>query len=161
MTHPRCKHLMGAALASLALHAFAGPQALTDDELSGVSGKDGVSIGVHLELNAGLLDGQPTDSRIVAGFNVNGTKTYAVVHNLAGVMTLLAVTLNVRHSAETGSDYLDIGLPQFIAFRQFGFRALSAQTDPTAAIPATASYGQVLLNGTGTMTGNVYLWALP
>lgn len=152
---------IAALLAVAGTQAHAAPKALSDDELSGVSGQDGVSIGVHLELNAGLLDGQPTDSRIVAGFNVNGTKTYAVVHNLAGVMTLLAVTLDVRHSTELGSDYLDIGLPQFIAFKQFGFRALTAQTDPTAPIAPTASYGQVLLNGTATMTGNVYIWAAP
>lgn len=152
---------IAALLAVAGTQAHAAPKALSDDELSGVSGQDGVSIGVHLELNAGLLDGQPTDSRIVAGFSVNGTKTYAVIHNLAGVMTLLAVTLDVRHSTELGSDYLDIGLPQFIAFKQFGFRALTAQTDPTAPIAPTASYGQVLLNGTATMTGNVYIWAAP
>ena len=81
-----------------------------------------------------------------------------MVQNLAGVMDLIAVTVNVRSRAD-GSDYIDIGLPSFVGFKQFGFRALAAQTDPTAPIPPSASYGQLLLNGTATMTGHVFLWA--
>jgi hypothetical protein len=138
--------------------AMAAPVALSDDELSDVSGRDGVALAVHLELNSTLLSGSPTDSRITAGFVVDGTKTYAVVQNLAGVMDMVAVTLNVR-SRSDGGDYVDIGLPGFVGFKQFGFRALAAQTDPTATIAPGASYGQLLLNGTGAMTGHVFLWA--
>ena len=145
-----------AAIACTSAHA--APVALDDDELSKVSGQDGVSLGVHLELNSALLNGTPTDSRLAAGFTVDGTRTYAVVQNLAGVMDLIAVTLNVRNRPD-GSDYVDIGLPGFVGFKQFGFRALSTQTDPSAPIPASASYGQILLNGTGSMTGHIYLWA--
>lgn len=138
--------------------AWAAPVPLDDEEMSKVTGRDGVSLAVHLELNSALLNGTPTDSRLTAGFNVDGTRTYAVVQNLAGVMDLIAVTLSIR-SRPDGSDYVDIGLPQFVGFKQFGFRALSAQTDPSAPIPASASYGQILLHGTGTMTGHIYLWA--
>jgi hypothetical protein len=137
----------------------AAPVALNDDELAKVSGQDGVSLGVHLELNSALLSGTPTDSRITAGFNVDGTKTYAVIQNLAGVMDLIAVTLAIRQRPDGGGDYVDIGLPGFVGFKQFGFRALAAQTDPTAPIAPAASYGQILLNGTGSMTGHIYLWA--
>jgi hypothetical protein len=157
-THALLRRFPLAALALMTAHAVAAPVALSDDELSKVAGRDGVAIAVHLELNTGLLAGQPTDSRITAGFTVDGTKTYAVVQNLAGVVDMVAVTLNVR-SRSDGSDYVDIGLPGFIGFKQFGFRALAAQTDPTAAIAPSASYGQVLLNGTGAMTGHVFLWA--
>ena len=138
--------------------ALAAPVPLDDDEMSKVSGRDGVSLAVHLELNSALLNGTPTDSRLSAGFKVDGITTYAVVHNLAGVMDLIAVTLNVRNRPD-GGDYIDIGLPAFVGFKQFGFRALAAQTDPFAAIAPSASYGQLLLNGTATMTGHVFLWA--
>jgi hypothetical protein len=153
------RQLLLAAALACAVHAAAEPVALSDDELSSVDGGDGVSIAVHLELNTPVLAGQPADSRLTAGFMVGGVKTYAVVQNLAGVMDLIAVTLDVRRNPDTGMDYLDIGLPHFVGFKQFGFRALSAQTDPLAPIPASASYGQILLHGTATMTGNVYLWA--
>lgn len=142
------------------LHAaLAQPVPLSDEELSAVQGRDGIGLAVHLELNSALLQGQLTDSRLMAGFNVNGQTTYAVVQNLAGVMDLIAVTLDVHQRSDGGPDYVDIGLPAFVGFKQFGFRALAAQTDPTAPITSANSYGQVLLNGTGTMTGHVYLWA--
>ena len=150
--------LFALGLALVAVHAAAAPVALSDAELATVSGRDGIGLAVHLELNSALLDGKPSDSRLMAGFKVDDTTTYAVVHNLAGVMDLVAVTINTRSRAD-GGDYIDIGLPQFVGFKQFGFRALAAQTDPLAAIPPSASYGQLLLNGTGSMTGHVYLWA--
>ena len=142
----------------LAAPVAAAPVALNDDELAAVSGRDGLGLAVHLELNSALLSGVPSDSRLTAGFNVDSITTYAVIHNLAGVMDLIAVTLNVR-SRPDGGDYIDIGLPQFVGFKQFGFRALAAQTDPFAAIAPSASYGQLLLNGTASMTGHIYLWA--
>lgn len=151
--------LATALIALAATQAQAAPVALDDDELSKVSGQDGVSLGVHLELNSALLNGAPTDSRITAGFSVDGTKTYAVIQNLAGVMDLIAVTLAIRQRPDGGGDYVDIGLPGFVGFKQFGFRALAAQTDPTAPITPAQSYGQILLNGTGSMTGHIYLWA--
>jgi len=137
--------------------ASAAPVKLSDDELAAISGRDGVGLAVHLELNSALLNGAPTDSRLTAGFKVDGTTTYAVVQNLAGVMDLIAVTVNMRSRID-GGDYIDIGLPQFVGFKQFGFRALAAQTDPLAAIAPSASYGQLLLNGTATMSGHIYLW---
>src|SRR5437773_11924863 len=81
----------------VAINAIAAPQALTDDELAAVGGRDGVGLAVHLELNSALLAGAATDSRLTAGFNVEGRTTYAVVQNLSGVMDLIAFTLNVRH----------------------------------------------------------------
>ncbi len=141
------------------LAATAAPVALSDDELADVSGQDGVGLAVHLELNSALLAGAPVDSRLTAGFKVDGTTTYAVVQNLGGVMDLIGITLNVRSRPDGGGDYIDMGLPSFVGFKQFGFRALAAQTDPSAAIPASTSYGQLLLNGTATMTGHVFIWA--
>jgi hypothetical protein len=146
------------ALLCLPLALRAVPVPLSDDELAAVDGRDGVGLAVHLELNSQLLSGTSSGARLSAGFNVNGTTTYAVVQDLAGVADLIAVTLNVRKRPD-GGDYLDIGLPGFVGFKQFGFRALSAQTDPLAIVPNGGGYGSLLLNGTASMTGHVYLWA--
>lgn len=152
----------GIAVATIALVtalAHAAPVALDDAELATVAGRDGVGLLVHLELNSALLSGAAIDSRIMASFLVNGTTTYAVVQNLAGIADLFGLTLDTRTRSDGGGDYVDIGLPGFVSFRQFGFRALAAQTDPLAPIAPAANYGQVLLNGTASMTGHVYLWA--
>lgn len=151
------KHLAALILACSASVAAAAPAALSDEELAGVSGQDGIGLAIHLELNSSVLAGLPSDSRLTLGFKVDGTTTYAVLHNLAGVVDLFALTLDVR-SRPDGADYVDIGLPGFVGFSQFGFRALAAQTDPNAPIAPSANYGQLLLNGTGAMTGHVYLW---
>jgi hypothetical protein len=140
--------------------AWATPVALDDDELGEVTGQNGVSIGVHLELNSQLLTGAAIDSRLVAGFQVNGVTTYAVMQNLAGVVDMYFLTLDVRQRPG-GGDYIDLGLPSFVGMNQFGFRALAVQSSPTAPITQNANYGQVILNGTATMTGHVYIWAAP
>ncbi|HJV97323.1 MAG TPA: hypothetical protein VJ608_14860, partial [Albitalea sp.] len=138
------------ALACISAIASAAPVALSDDELAGVSGRDGVTLAVHLEL----------DTTLTAGFMVGGTKTYAVVQGLGGVLDLFTITLDVR-SRPDGGDYIDIGLPGFIGAKQFGFKALGAQTDPSAPVAPSANYGALMLNGTGAMTGHVFLWGAP
>jgi hypothetical protein len=143
-----------------ALRCGAAPVPLDDAQLAAVDGRDGVTLGVHLELDSALLHGATGPStQLVAGFQVDGVTTYAVVSGLGGVLDLFAVTLDVRNRTDGGGSYLDIGLPSYVGATQFGFRALAAQTDPQAPITASNSYGQVLLNGNATMTGHVYLWA--
>ncbi len=139
--------------------ACANPVALSDEELSGVCGQDGIGLAIHLELNSALIASGVLNSSLTAGFKVNGTTTYAVVQNLGGVLDLIGLTLNIHTRSDGGGDYIDLGLPSFVGFKQFGFRALGAQTDPSAAIAPSGSYGQVLLNGTGTMTGHLLIWA--
>ena len=175
MTHPRVASLLsleGAPLADrprrirggrlvfvalmLAGAAHAAPVPLDDTALSEVRGGEGIGLVVHLELNSGLLTGDALGGRLAAGFKVDGTTTYAVLDGIGGVMDLMAVTLNVKTRSDGGGDYLELGLPAFVSFNQFGFRALGAQTDPNAAV--TQSYGQVLLHGNGSMTGRVLLW---
>ncbi|HJV62543.1 MAG TPA: hypothetical protein VJ743_16475 [Albitalea sp.] len=146
----RLRPLHAAALAALcvARAGIAAPVSLSDEELAGVSGGDGISLAVHLELDANL----------VAGFTVGGTRTYAVMQGLGGVADLFSFTVDVR-SRTDGADYVDISLPGFVGFTQFGFKALAAQSDPLAPIAPSASYGQLQLNGNGAMTGHIYLWA--
>lgn len=146
--------------------AAAGAQAdsapMTDDDLAGVSGA-GVDVLVHLSLNAGVLAGQDIDSRIVMGFNNNGSSSYAVLQNLAGIVNLIAITINMRtrSAAEGGGDYFDITLPQAIEFQQFGVRAIAATSAPDAPITTANSYGSLILNGALTGTGHFYLWPKP
>ena len=128
----------------------AAPVALSDDELSSVSGRDGISLAVHLEL----------DSTLTAGFKVGGVTTYAVAQGLGGTLDLFTITLSV-HSRPGGADYIDIGLPGFVGANQFGIKALGVQADPNAPVLQSASYGQLMLNGTASMTGHVLLWGAP
>jgi hypothetical protein len=147
------------ALALAAGTAAADPQPMDDEALSEVHGA-GVAVAVHLELNSQLLNGVPTDSRITLGFNNNGTTTYAVLQNLAGIADIYTITLNMRQrtAGDAGSDYFDISLPQFVGFKDFGVRALAVTTDPNAPITTANSYGSVLLNGVMNMQGHFYLW---
>jgi len=147
-----------AAMAVCLTHAVAqaAPEPLDDGAMAEVSGQDGIGFAVHLEMNSAVLNGEALNSRLVSGFHVDGLTTYAVALNVGGIIDMYALTLNLRTRPD-GSDYIDIGLPFFVGVGQFGFRALSAQTDPTA--PITRSYGQLLLNGHTAMQGHVYLWA--
>jgi hypothetical protein len=153
------RRLVAIAAMAASLPAFADKRALDDDALREVSGA-GVAVAVHLELNSAVLTDPSIDNRITIGFDNNGTKTYAVLQNFAGVADFFTITLNMRQRApgDPGSDYFDIGLPQYVAFTQFGVRALAVITDPAAPITTANSYGSLLINGTMNMTGHFYLW---
>lgn len=156
------RRLLAFALLCACLRAIGAPVELSDEELSTVEGQDGIGLNVHLELNSSVLTGATDVSRVVAGFNVNGTKTYAVLQDLGGVADLFGISLDVRARPDApGQTYIDVGLPVFLNFRQFGFRALAATTDATAPITPANSYGQILLNGQATVTGHLYIWAAP
>jgi hypothetical protein len=142
-------------LALAAGPASADKVPLSDDQLGEVAGK-GVAILVHLELNAGLLTGQNIDSRLSAGFDVDGTTTYAIAQNFGGLLDLFAITLDPSTKPD-GSGYLSIGMPYFFGAKDFGVRAIGVQTDPNA--PIAGSLGALLLNGTASMTGSLNLWA--
>lgn len=147
--------LIACALALAASQAHADKKPLDDDELRGVAGQ-GVSIAVHLELNSGLLTGQPVDSRISAGFTVAGVTTYAIAQNFGGLLNLISVTLDPLTMPD-GSGYLAIGMPGLVQAKEFGVRAIGVQTD--LAAPINNSLGSLLLNGSATMTGQLNVWA--
>jgi hypothetical protein len=142
-------------LSLAALPAFADKVPLSDEQLGDVAGK-GVAILVHLELNSALLSGQNVDSRLSAGFQVDGTTTYAIAQNFGGILDLFAVTLDPRTKPD-GTGYLSIGMPYFVGAKEFGVRAIGVQTDLNA--PVASSLGSLLLNGTANMTGSLNLWA--
>lgn len=143
------------ALALAAGAARADKAPMSDDQLGEVAGQ-GVAIVVHLELNAGLLAGAPIDSRFSAGFDVNGTTTYAIAQNFGGLLNLFAITLDPSTRPD-GSGYLAIGMPNYLSARDFGVRAIGVQVDPHA--PIAGSLGSLLLNGSANMTGQLNVWA--
>ncbi|HEX2530002.1 MAG TPA: hypothetical protein VHK70_00865 [Burkholderiaceae bacterium] len=149
---------LGAAIGLwLAASALAQPpRPLDDAELSGIDGRDGVALALHLSLNDPTLPNAVADSRLSVGFNVDGTNTYLVVKNLRGAIDLFSVTVDIRQKPD-GTDYVALGLPGHVKFTNFGFESLSAQADPLA--PVTESLGRINLDGTLSLKGELRLWA--
>lgn len=148
-----------ATLLSLGIVASAmaqAPVALDDAELANVSGGDGISLAVRLNLNDPTLPNPVTDSRISMGFNVEGRDTYIVIRNPRGRIDMFGITLDIEKKPD-GADYLAIGLPGHVNYANWGFESISAQSDPTA--PVTESLGRLNMNGTLNMTGQIRMWA--
>lgn len=132
-------------------NAMAEPKALDNSELAEVVGGDGISISIDLSLNA---------TQVSRGFTVDGVTTHAVMNDVGGNMLALGVTVDVQQRPDAaGSTYVDIGMPSFISFKNFGFRSSGVQTDLQTALPANQNLGGVQLNGTGAMTGHFLMWA--
>ncbi|MCV2353255.1 hypothetical protein LNV09_03670 [Paucibacter sp. B2R-40] len=126
---------------------------LSDEELGGVSGRGGIVLNAHLELNTGAT----SENRVSLGFQVGGNTSYLLLHKLSGTLDLLGLTLQaVAGPAEIG-DVIQLTLPTFVGFKDFGVKAIAVQSDPLA--PIAASLGQIQLNGTVQMQGQVLLWA--
>lgn len=143
-------------LCAFAQCALAGPVRLDEKELSSVSGRDGVSFAVRLELNTPNADGTTGDSRLWIGQQVDGRTTYTVVKNLSGVVQMVSLNIST-HSAPDGMSYVAFSLPGSTRFTDVGFESLSVQADPRAAV--TESLGRFTLNGEVTMQGQLRLWA--
>lgn len=131
-------------------------QALNDEELSDVSGADGISIAMHLALNEPTTGGTMSENRISMGFKVDNKTTYLVMKNLHGTIDMFALTVDVNTKPDGGS-YVAIGLPVHTKYSNFGFDSFSAQADPAAAV--TESLGRMNVNGTVSMQGQLRLWA--
>jgi hypothetical protein len=144
------------ALWAFAQCAHAGPVRLDEKELSSVSGRDGVSFAVRLELNTPDADGAIGDHRLWIGQQVDGRTTYTVVKNLSGVVQMVSLNIST-HSTPDGTSYVAFALPGSTRFTDVGFESLSVQADPRAAV--TESLGRFTLNGEVTMQGQLRLWA--
>lgn len=148
----RARWIAVAVLGScLAAQALALPQALDNDELSEVSGGEGVSIIADINVNA---------SRVAHSFKDRGVTTHAVMDDVGGGMLVGGLTIDIRNKPDASGDtYIDIGMPGFVAFKKFGFSASAVQTNAQAAIAPNQNLGGVQLNGTGAMTGHFLMWA--
>ena len=137
---------LACTLALAAPYACADKKPLDDEALRSVNGQ-GISIAVNLNLNT---------NRVAAGFNVNGTTTYAIAQGFGGALQLFAITIDPLVKPD-GTGYLAIGMPNYLAAQDFGVRAIGVQTDASA--PITSSLGSILLNGSANMPGQLNLWA--
>lgn len=145
-----------ALLLALTDAGWAAPQALDDTALSEVRGA-GLGVGVHLELNSSLLTGATPMPNLAAAFGDSAQPNYLVMYGVGGIMDLYAVTLNAV-TASDGTSQLALGLPSFVGFDDFGVRAISVQSDPTAPLNMANSLGGITLNGSGAMTGRMLMW---
>ncbi|MFC3374802.1 hypothetical protein ACFOLJ_02660 [Rugamonas sp. CCM 8940] len=145
-------------LGSLGARAAGQPlRPLDDAELSQVSGGDGISFAAHVVLNDPTLVGAVSDSRLSLGFNGDGQTRYVVIKNVRGVVDMFAVSLGVKQRGDGGGDYIQIGLPGYVHYTNFGFESLSVQTDPNAAV--SGNLGSLNINGTVSLQGQVRLWS--
>ncbi|MGE5451543.1 MAG: DUF6160 family protein [Acidobacteriota bacterium] len=146
--------------------AQAAVEELPDDALSAVSGEDGVTIMLHLEWNANALtavDLTNSSSISVGFYDADQSRhTSLVFQGFGGIMDLWALRIDARTGPAGVGDYVDITMPNLVAFKQFGFRALYAESytgaEPTTMPKPTSNYGKWLLDGSATVTGNVYIW---
>ena len=140
-----------------AVQAIAGQlKPLDDQELSQVSGGDGISFAAHVVLNDPTLVGAVSDSRLSLGFSGGGQNRYIVFKNVRGTVDMFAVSLGVQTRTDGGGDYIAIGLPGYVKYTNFGFESLSVQNDPNA--PVTGNLGSVNINGVVSLQGQVRFW---
>ena len=147
--------LIGLATLLLCGAAVAGPQALPDSELAQVSGADGISFAVKLNLNR-QPDAGSTDSRLTIAQKVDGRTTYMVVRNIGGVITMVGLNISPQTAAD-GTNYVALTLPGYTRFTDTGFDSISVQSDPHG--PVSGNLGRVSLNGEMAMQGQLRLWS--
>jgi hypothetical protein len=135
--------------------ALAGPKPLPDSELAQVSGADGISFAVQLNLNR-QPDTATADSRLTIAQNVDGRTTYMVVRNIGGVITMVGLNISPQ-TAGDGTGYVALTLPGYVRFTDTGFDSISVQSDPHG--PVSGNLGRVSLNGEMTMQGQLRLWS--
>jgi len=135
--------------------AAAGPQALPDSELARVSGADGISFAVNLNLNR-QPDNTTGDSRLTIGHQVDGRMTYLVLRNVGGVIQMVGLNISAQTGAD-GTNYVALTLPGYTRFTDTGFDSVSVQADPHG--PVTGNLGRVSLNGEMMMQGQLRLWS--
>lgn len=147
-------------IASLSFAALAQPaialEALNEESLAAVSGRDGVSFAVSLRLNSPDNPNPVADSRLTTGYTVGGQQQYLVIKNLRGSIDMFVMRIDVAQRSDGGGDYVAIGLPGYLKFGHFGYESLSAETDPRG--PITGNLGRFEIDGTMNLRGQFRFW---
>ena len=151
------KRLAALLLCVPALLQAAPSKPLNDDELSGVSARDGISFAAHISINDPALVGAVADSRLSFGFHDGAEQRYIVLRNVRGTVDMFAIGLGVKARPDGNGDYIAITLPSQVRYTNFGFESMSVQTDPAAAV--TGNLGSVNVNGSLQMQGEFRIWA--
>lgn len=132
-------------------------EALNDEGLADVAGRDGVSFAVSLRLNSPDNPNPVADSRLTTGYNVGGQQQYLVIKNLRGSIDMFAMRIDVAQRSDGGGDYVAISLPAYLKFGHFGYESLSAETNPYGDIKG--NLGRFEIDGTMNMRGQFRFWA--
>ena len=145
------RQLTGSLLLSAicAAPSAGAPEQLSDDELAVIAGRDGISVAVHLKL----------DTSVLMGFADGQQTSYLALQGVGGEADAWSLRASLEQLPGDSGSYLSIGLPRFVGFRNFGVGSAGVVANPTAMVPANSSLGQLQLNGSGAMTGNLLLWA--
>lgn len=146
---------IGALSLSLVGLSQAAVEEVADEDLSLVSAADGVTINFILQWNPNRTEVDLASS-VSIGFYEKSQWTYWVMHGFGGVMEFWGLKIDARKGPADVGDYVEITMPAYVGFENFGVQAMSVQNDPKVA--PTTSYGQWYLNGSATVTGSVYIW---
>lgn len=167
--------LVGALVLSLCFCGISlAAQEVTDADLSDVSGADGITVNASLVWNTNRTQYE-LSSKVLIGFerfNDDSTKTltYLTFGGFGGGMEIVGLKIDAAKGPADIGDYVDITLPRYIGFDDFGFQSMSVRsvtvsqstdtkTFDTNTLPApTSNYGQWLYNGSAVVTGHVYIW---
>lgn len=163
-----------ASMASIVVPSFAA-QEISDADLSDVSGADGVSINASLVWNSNRTQYE-LSSKVIIGFEKydadgqNKTLTFLTFGGFGGVLDIFGLRIDSMKGPAAIGDYVDVTLPRFIGFEDFGFQSMSVQSVrrdkdfdskqfKTSDLESPrSSYGQWLYNGSAVMTGHVYIF---
>ena len=158
------KTAVAAALATLALSASAMTP-IQDNELSTVSGQDGVSIAADLHVNIGSFVYKDTDATggsvsfnniaisgvIAASIDIVNATTFATAMVGLGVDTTAAVTTGFYNGT---SDVVQIAIPEVAAGKY-----LTMSVDSIKMGNSAASFGSIALNSVDMRGTKVWIWA--
>ena len=158
------KSAVAAALATLALSASAMTP-IQDNELSAVSGQDGVSIAADLHVNIGSFVYKDTDTTggsvsfnniaisgvVAASIDIINAPTFAAAMVGLGVDTTAAVATGFYNGT---SDVVQIAIPEVAAGKY-----LTMSVDSVKMGNSTASYGSMALNSIDMRGTKVWIWA--
>lgn len=166
--------MVAAVLMAVSVPAWSA-QEVSDTDLSDVSGADGVSINASLVWNSNRTQYE-LSSKVIIGFEKfdedgeNKTLTFLTFGGFGGVMDIFGLRIDSVKGPAAIGDYVDITLPRYIGFEDFGFQSMSVQSvrrdkdfdskqfQTSDLGRPQSSYGQWLYNGSAVMTGHVYIW---
>jgi len=170
----KLKALVVALLATASMAAHAEMTAMADQDLSAVSGQDGVSIAANLNANIGSFTYTNTDATTGGSVSFNGihatgliAATIDVINAATFNQTLTAAGVGgtffgqtVSGSTVTGTDVVQIGFPSSTTLTtSTGTPLLSISTDSITMGHSTASFGSMALNSIDLRGTTVWLWA--
>lgn len=139
----------------------AAVEEVADEDLSEVSAAEGVTIIFNLQWNPNRTEVDLASSFSLT-FTQGGVNTHWVMHGFGGAMDMWGLKIDARKGPADVGDYVEVTMPAYIGFKDFGVQAMSAQTQAEKltdgfSAPKT-SYGQWYWNGSATMTGSMYIW---